>query len=410
MVRDRRASPRYHPWPLNYLTLGDDNGGILVNISDTGLAFQSISPVQVGQTLTLGVDIPGLGTSDLPDGEVIWTDDAGKSAGLRLRNVSPEMKRVLRLWMTGASQGPTSEARSHDSPRTPGFEYRRGTVQDDEAVEGATSKPDIRKLHIEGLHSFRRRRKVIVAACLILSTSAILSFITLRPLASDGIQAGLTTIANRYKQYRDRLMERGGVTGWIGSALGREAPSANAVQGIAANLEGAKATTGHTRQKEKHTPVQAIGLGESVKGGPENALPSGPSYFRVQGNQQLLVVDPRPNQPIAVRWTEPTTSMRVTVERDSWRVLSADITGQIPEYYEIPSLDATAGTELPASVVVVATLDQDGTLKAAHAVYGRSSLASTTVAAVNRWRYGLSKTVGKPAPEDLRIEIIFAQE
>jgi hypothetical protein len=409
MVRDRRASPRYHPWPLNYLTLGEDNGGILVNISDTGLAFQSISPVQVGQTLTLGIDIPGMGTSGLPVGEVIWTDDAGKSAGLRLRNVSPEMKRVLRLWTAGDSQGSTPEAPSLGSPRTSEFDYRGGPARDIDAVEEPAPRTDIRKLHIDGLHSVRRRRKVFVAACLILSTSAFLSFITLRSLASDGVQMGLTTITNKYKQYRDRLMERGGVAGWIANALGGEAPNANVGQGIA-NLKDAKGATGRTKQKEKYTPAQAVSLGSSVKGGSENTLASGPPHFRVQGNRQVLVVDPRPNQPIAVHWTEPNTSMRVTVERDSWRVLSADITGQLPEYYEIPSLDATARSELPASVVVVATLDQDGILKAAHAVYGRSSLVSTAVAAVSRWRYSPSQTVGNPAPEDLRIEIIFAQE
>jgi len=45
MPRERRKSPRKKPEQLSYINLENDNGGMLLNLSEQGVPFHAVSPI-----------------------------------------------------------------------------------------------------------------------------------------------------------------------------------------------------------------------------------------------------------------------------------------------------------------------------------------------------------------------------
>ena len=116
MVRtERRQAPRMTVKGLAYVNLERDNGGIILNISEGGLCFQSTAPVQCTETIRFwfsyrsqrieaDVGKNEAQTRDAPGfietgGELAWTDDAQKRGGLRFTNLPPEARKQIRDWI-----------------------------------------------------------------------------------------------------------------------------------------------------------------------------------------------------------------------------------------------------------------------------------------------------------------------
>ena len=60
---ERRSYGRRRIDGVTYADLGADNGAILVNLSEGGLCFQSVAPLELGQTVILKFKAPGGRTS-----------------------------------------------------------------------------------------------------------------------------------------------------------------------------------------------------------------------------------------------------------------------------------------------------------------------------------------------------------
>ncbi len=139
MVRtERRQAPRMTVKGLAYVNLERDNGGIILNISEGGLCFQSTAPVQCTETIRFwfsyrsqrieaDVGKNEAQTRDAPGfietgGELAWTDDAQKRGGLRFMNLPPEARKQIRDWIRHPSlvkineKSAPSPPSSHKSP------------------------------------------------------------------------------------------------------------------------------------------------------------------------------------------------------------------------------------------------------------------------------------------------------
>jgi cell division protein FtsN len=109
----RRQTPRMKVTGLAYVNLGPDNGGIILDISEGGLCFQSTGPVKQTETIrfwysprshqimarqveaqTRGVSRPIEAGSELA-----WTDETRKKGGLRFTNLSAEDREQIREWI-----------------------------------------------------------------------------------------------------------------------------------------------------------------------------------------------------------------------------------------------------------------------------------------------------------------------
>jgi hypothetical protein len=105
-----------------YVNLGPDNGGIILNISEGGLCFQSTAPVQrtkairlwfsyrnrridpdEGQAWKDEAQTRGVSRCIEAGSELAWTDDTQKRGGLRFTNLCPEAREQIRDWIGQAT-------------------------------------------------------------------------------------------------------------------------------------------------------------------------------------------------------------------------------------------------------------------------------------------------------------------
>jgi len=95
-----------HPlYSLVYVTLDQDNGGILRDISERGAAIQAVGPLRMGQMVRMRFDLmapkqtPAKVRIDVV-GRVTWASPSGQ-AGLYFENISAEVRRQVNEWIFG---------------------------------------------------------------------------------------------------------------------------------------------------------------------------------------------------------------------------------------------------------------------------------------------------------------------
>ncbi len=118
MRTERRRAPRMKVNGLAYVNLDPDNGGIILDISEGGLCFQSTAPVKRTETIRFWFSYRGLrvesgqgaagdtvaqtsGVSRLIEvrSELAWTDDTFRRGGLRFTNLSDKAREQIRDWI-----------------------------------------------------------------------------------------------------------------------------------------------------------------------------------------------------------------------------------------------------------------------------------------------------------------------
>jgi len=131
MSTERRHGPRMTVNGTAYVNLDPDNGGIILNISEGGLSFESRAPLERTETIRLwfscgsrrietDVDQEWKGQEDTSrvsrfievTSELVWRDDTGKTGGIKFTNLSDQTRREIRDWMGQAAlvsvnEGPT---------------------------------------------------------------------------------------------------------------------------------------------------------------------------------------------------------------------------------------------------------------------------------------------------------------
>lgn len=114
----RHRAPRMTVKGPAYVNLDSDNGGIVLNISEGGLCFESTAPVERTETIRLWFSyrIQRVGAAvgqewkDQQQTEVVsrfikagselaWTDDTRKRGGLKFTNLSAEASEQIRDWI-----------------------------------------------------------------------------------------------------------------------------------------------------------------------------------------------------------------------------------------------------------------------------------------------------------------------
>jgi hypothetical protein len=123
MQTERRSAPRQGLNSLLYLDLEPDNGGILLNLSETGMqisvARRLVTSTEVRFSLCLKPKEKICGT-----GRIAWLSPSGRSAGVHFLDMPESARREIRRWMGQAADCLSSEdrqtvhARSHEAPQT----------------------------------------------------------------------------------------------------------------------------------------------------------------------------------------------------------------------------------------------------------------------------------------------------
>ncbi|HEY4710663.1 MAG TPA: PilZ domain-containing protein [Candidatus Acidoferrales bacterium] len=96
---ERRAVPRYRPKSFTYVNVGDSNGGIVSDASESGLQITTAQTVTAGERIELLVQT-AMGEEPIEaTGRAVWLSDSRKTAGLQFVEVTDDSRRRIREWI-----------------------------------------------------------------------------------------------------------------------------------------------------------------------------------------------------------------------------------------------------------------------------------------------------------------------
>jgi len=133
-IVDRRLSVRQPIPSLAYVDLGENNGGIILNLGEGGLAVTLVAPLDADRPARMRFQLPGSGDWLEASGEVARISESKKEAGLRFVNLSEDARIRIKNWVSAQSAGLSPrETASAQNEKTAGAWPTR-------AVESATAE------------------------------------------------------------------------------------------------------------------------------------------------------------------------------------------------------------------------------------------------------------------------------
>jgi hypothetical protein len=95
--QERRLSVRKPLERLAYISLPFNNGGIVLDVSEGGLCFHAIAPVEANGPIPFRFAVDSSKRIKAV-GELAWRDETGKTGGLRFLELPDEMRQYIREW------------------------------------------------------------------------------------------------------------------------------------------------------------------------------------------------------------------------------------------------------------------------------------------------------------------------
>jgi PilZ domain len=111
---DRRQFPRTKLVEIAYIGMGPENGGLVLDVSDGGLSFHSVAPVQRAETIRFLLSLRGHSRIE-GAGEVVWTNDMRTVCGLRFTALSSGAREHLNNW-TNLSRPAVAAVKEPEEP------------------------------------------------------------------------------------------------------------------------------------------------------------------------------------------------------------------------------------------------------------------------------------------------------
>ena len=94
-LRERRSHPRQQIRPLSYIELGRDNGGMLLNISEAGLALIAAMILTKDDLPTIRIQFTGSKDEIEVSGRIAWISESKREAGIRFVNLTEEAREII---------------------------------------------------------------------------------------------------------------------------------------------------------------------------------------------------------------------------------------------------------------------------------------------------------------------------
>ena len=96
--QNRRLRYRQKLRTLAYLKLDSGNGGVVRDVSETGIAVQLLTPLRADEQVHVGLELPNPRLRFEAEARVAWTDSLGQ-AGLEFSDLAPRSRRLLKEWL-----------------------------------------------------------------------------------------------------------------------------------------------------------------------------------------------------------------------------------------------------------------------------------------------------------------------
>ncbi len=99
LLPERRSQPRRRVLSLEYLDLGDSNGGIILNLGEDGMYIQAVASLSPDHISNLSFKIPESGYQVETSGNIVWVGESRKDAGIQFDNLPEEARLKIREWV-----------------------------------------------------------------------------------------------------------------------------------------------------------------------------------------------------------------------------------------------------------------------------------------------------------------------
>jgi len=98
-VRIPRSCARLRVESLIYLDLGPENGGFPINISEEGMAFQGIRPLQTDEEICIAFKLDGISEPVTAIARIVWLTESRKAGALQFVDLSEASRNHIRQWI-----------------------------------------------------------------------------------------------------------------------------------------------------------------------------------------------------------------------------------------------------------------------------------------------------------------------
>jgi TonB family protein len=105
VTHEARAQERRKLGPMAYVELGQDNGGILLNLGEGGFAVQSALAFQVTEFAELRFQVPQFRGWLSARGRIVWMSENKTVAGIQFLELPETARREIRKWVSGKDKG-----------------------------------------------------------------------------------------------------------------------------------------------------------------------------------------------------------------------------------------------------------------------------------------------------------------
>src|SRR5271156_5188548 len=114
---ERRRCTRQRIRSLAYLDIGSDNGGMIFNLSENGLALQAVNPFIDQTRLTLRIQPPKSRKRIEVSAEISWLGESKREAGLHFLELAEDARLELAEWIS--AEADTERPRPLEDPAAP---------------------------------------------------------------------------------------------------------------------------------------------------------------------------------------------------------------------------------------------------------------------------------------------------
>lgn len=109
MGSERRKCARRILYSPEYLDMGVDNGGVVVDLSEGGLRFQAVGRVEANADVPLSFSL-GTGYRIDVEARVVWVSPRGNSGGVAFKKLSSDSRSLIREWLAKPEEEHRAEA------------------------------------------------------------------------------------------------------------------------------------------------------------------------------------------------------------------------------------------------------------------------------------------------------------
>src|ERR1700683_755881 len=117
MQLERRQSPRIKLHHLAYINLPAANGGIVLDVSEGGLSFHSVVPIEATDVVRFRLAVGTIKHLEAT-ASVAWLDSTRKSGGVQFTSVPTEMRWPIEHWVRAGNSPAAQESQQSKPPET----------------------------------------------------------------------------------------------------------------------------------------------------------------------------------------------------------------------------------------------------------------------------------------------------